>query len=69
MYQKLQGYDLRQLKEMVERNGWKNVQLSLDDIRRENDMQTLTGGCPYCHGSRKESVNGILVRCRFCGSS
>ena len=33
MYPKLQGYDLKQLKELVKRNGWKNVQLSLDDIR------------------------------------
>lgn len=39
MYPKLQGYDLKQLKELVERNGWKNVQLSLDDIRTENESR------------------------------
>jgi hypothetical protein len=37
MYPKLHGYDLQQLKDLVERNGWKNVQLSLDDIRSASD--------------------------------
>ena len=51
MYPKLKGYDLKQLKELIERNGWKNVQLSLDDIRSENDKaaqsKQLDDG--YCH--------------------
>ena len=51
MYPKLQGHDLKQLKELIERNGWKNVQLSLDDIRSASDkaaqQQNAADGA-YC---------------------
>lgn len=50
------------------RSRWVTLKALLEQQQAVEQPQFAPNTCPYCLGKGKESLNGVLVRCRFCSS-